>query len=81
MKYTYRNTVSYLGFLPPWGKAAGKWSPPPSSAEIKNEWSYTLTSHTHSWRHGDNFIFFTFTETFLYFGWSPTKKNISHFEY
>jgi hypothetical protein len=32
----------YGGFLP-WNKAAGTWSSPLSSAEIKHAWSYTST--------------------------------------
>jgi hypothetical protein len=41
------NGGSFPGF-----KAAGTWSWPltPSSAEVKNVWSYTSTPHTSSWR-------------------------------
>jgi hypothetical protein len=29
----------------PWSKSPGEYSSPPSSAEIKNEWSYTFMSY------------------------------------
>jgi hypothetical protein len=34
------------------GKAAGAWADhsPPTSAEVKNTWTYTFIPHTSSWR-------------------------------
>jgi len=51
----------------PGGKRPGREAnnSPPSSAEVKNEWSSTSTPNTPSWRdtqlkHGDNFTFYLY---------------------